>query len=106
MYHPQGTHVLPSMTPEQRRRAQRWELPAVIVALLVIPYLVLNYFQLGSVSGTVVDVLYIGIWSFFVVEALAVLRIAPDNLEWLRNNVLDVATRRSSSCRPTSRSLQ
>ncbi|HLL85854.1 MAG TPA: hypothetical protein VK387_00920, partial [Thermoleophilaceae bacterium] len=63
MYHPQGTHVLPSMTPAQRRRAQRWELPAVIVALLVIPYLVLNYFQLGSVWGTVVDVLYIGIWS-------------------------------------------
>jgi voltage-gated potassium channel len=90
VYHPQGTHALPSMTPEQRRRAQRWEMPAVVVAVLVIPYLVLNYFELGSTWGTVVDVLYVFIWSFFVVEALAVLRLAPDNREWLRNNVLDV----------------
>jgi voltage-gated potassium channel len=90
VYHPQGTHVLPSMTPEQRRRAQRWELPAVIVALLVIPYLVLNYFAPSGTLGTIVDVLYFGIWGFFVVEALAMLRLAPDNLEWLRHNVLDV----------------
>jgi voltage-gated potassium channel len=90
VYHPQGTHALPSMTPDQRRRARRWEIPAVVVAVLVIPYLLLNYFHLGSAWGTVVDILYLGIWSFFVVEALAVLRIAPDNLEWLRHNVLDI----------------
>lgn len=90
MYHPQGTHVLPSMSAAQRRRAQRWEVPAVVVALLVIPYLLLNYFELGSFGGTVVDVLYIGIWSFFVVEALAILRIAPNNWEWARANVLDI----------------
>ena len=62
----------------------------MIVALLVIPYLLLNYFQLGSFWGTVVDVLYIGIWSFFVVEAVAILRIAPSNWEWARHNVLDI----------------
>lgn len=62
----------------------------MVVALLVVPYLLLNYFQLGSVWGTVVDVLYIGIWCFFVVEALAILRIAPDNWEWARHNVLDI----------------
>jgi voltage-gated potassium channel len=78
------------MSAEQRRRAQRWEIPSVVVALLVIPYLLLNYFQLGSFWGTVVDVLYIGLWGFFVVEALAILRIAPDNLEWARANVLDI----------------
>ncbi len=65
-------------------------MPAVVVALLVVPYLLLNYFQLGSFWGTVVDVLYIGIWGFFVVEALAILRIAPDNWEWARSNVLDI----------------
>ena len=90
MYHPQGTHVLPSMSATQRLRAQRWEIPSVVVALLVIPYLLLNYFELGSFWGTVVDVLYIGIWTFFVVEALAILRIAPDNWEWARHNVLDI----------------
>ncbi len=90
MYHLQGTHALPSMSAEQRRRAQSWEMPAVVVALLVVPYLLLNYFQLGSFWGTVVDVLYIGIWGFFVVEALAILRIAPDNWEWARSNVLDI----------------
>jgi voltage-gated potassium channel len=78
------------MTPQQRRQAQRWEMPAVVVALLVIPYLLLNYLDLGSTWGTVVDVLYFGIWGFFVVEALAILRLAPDNREWLRNNLLDV----------------
>jgi len=78
------------MSAEQRRRAQSWEMPAVVVALLVVPYLLLNYFQLGSFWGTVVDVLYIGIWGFFVVEALAILRIAPDNWEWARSNVLDI----------------
>ena len=90
MYHPQGTHTLPSMTPEQRRKARRWELPAMGVALLVIPYLLLNYFAPEGTLGTIVDVLYVGIWAFFVVEALAMLRLAPDNLEWLRLNVLDV----------------
>ncbi len=91
MYHPQGTHVVPGMTPEQRRRAQRWEMPAVAVALLVIPYLLLNYLRLGSGYGTAVDVLYIAIWTFFVVEALAMLRLAPDNWEWAKRNVLDIA---------------
>ena len=91
MYHPQGTHVVPGMSPEQRRRAQRWEMPAVAVALLVIPYLLLNYLRLGSGFGTAVDVLYIAIWTFFVVEALAMLRIAPDNWEWAKRNVLDIA---------------
>ncbi len=90
MYHPQGTHVVPGMTPEQRRRAQRWEMPAVAVALLVIPYLLLNYFRLGSGFGTAVDVLYIGIWTFFVVEALAMVRLAPDNWDWAKRNVLDI----------------
>jgi voltage-gated potassium channel len=90
VYHPQGTHVLPSMSREQERRARRWEVPSLAVALLVVPYLVLNYFAPDGLWGTVVDVLYIGIWSFFVVEAVAILRIAPDNLEWVRANVLDV----------------
>ncbi len=91
MYHPQGTHFVPGMTPEQRRRAQRWEMPAVAVALLVIPYLLLNYLRLGSGFGTAVDILYIGIWTFFVVEALAMLRLAPDNWRWAKRNVLDIA---------------
>jgi voltage-gated potassium channel len=90
VYHPQGTHVLPSMSAEQERRARRWEVPSLAVALLVVPYLVLNYFAPDGFWGIVVDVLYIGIWSFFVVEAVAILRIAPDNLEWVRANVLDV----------------
>lgn len=90
MYHPQGTHFVPGMTPEQRRKAQRWEMPAVVVALLVIPYLVLNYLRLGSGYGTAVDVLYVGIWTFFVVEALAMLRLAPDNWRWAKRNVLDI----------------
>jgi voltage-gated potassium channel len=90
VYHPEGTHSIPGMSPEQRRKAQRWELPAVVVALLVIPYLLLNFFAPGGTWGTIVDVLYIGIWSFFLVEALAMLRLAPNNWAWARQNVLDI----------------
>lgn len=91
MYHVHGTHVTPDMNEAQAARARRWELPATVVALLIVPYLVLNHYLDGDDAwNTVVDVLYVGIWGFFVVEAVALLIIAPDNLAWLRRNVLDI----------------
>lgn len=89
MYHVHGTHVVPGMDEDQARRAKRWEIPAVCVALAVIPYLLLDFYAPDGWE-TVVDVLYFAIWGFFVVEALAMLRIAPDNWAWARRNLLDV----------------
>ena len=90
IYHVHGTHVTPDMDEAQAARARRWELPATIVALLLVPYLLLNHYVDEGVWNTVVDVLYFGIWSFFVVEAIAMLIIAPSNPNWLRRNLLDV----------------
>jgi voltage-gated potassium channel len=90
VYSIHGTHVVPGMSDEQAARAQRWERPALVVALLVIPYLLLNYADPGGVWGVLVDVLYVGIWLFFLIEVLAMLWLAPDNLAWARRNVLDV----------------
>lgn len=90
MYHLQGTHSVPGMSAEQERRAQRWELPAVIVALLVIPYLLLDHFAPGGGWETITDLLYLGIWTFFVVEAVRVLSLSPSAWAWVRRNVLDV----------------
>lgn len=86
MYHVQGTHVVPGMNAEQRRKARRWEAPAMVVALAVVPYLLLAYYT----SGPLVDALGIAIWSFFVVEAVRMLTLAPRNFEWIRRNVLDI----------------
>ena len=92
MYHVHGTHVTPDMTAEQAAKARRWELPATLVALTIVPYLLLNHYVDGEgVWNTAVDVLYVAIWSFFVVEAVAMLAIAPDNPAWLRRNVLDIS---------------
>lgn len=90
MYHVHGTHIVPGMSAEQERKARKWELPAIVVALLVIPYLLLDHFAPSGAWETVVDLLYLGIWSFFVVEALRILWLAPDNWAWVRRNVLDV----------------
>jgi voltage-gated potassium channel len=90
MYHLHGTHLVPGMDAEQQRKAQKWELPAIVVAVLVIPYLLLDHFAPDGAWETVVDALYLGIWSFFVVEALRILWLAPDNWAWARRNVLDV----------------
>ena len=90
MYHVHGTHVTPDMNEAQAARARRWELPATVVALLIVPYLLLNHYVDDGAWNTVVDLLYVGIWSFFVIEAVALLIIAPDNLAWLRRNVLDI----------------
>jgi len=91
MYHVAGTHIVPGMSPEQQRKAQRLERPATVAALLVIPYLLLTYY-LGTEPGweVVTDVLYLLLWGFFVAEALIMLRLSPSNREWFKRNVLDV----------------
>ncbi|MDO9354384.1 MAG: ion channel [Solirubrobacteraceae bacterium] len=90
MYHVHGTHVVPGMTESQARQARRWEVPAMIVALLVIPYLLIDFYAPDGWE-TVTDVAYFLFWGFFVVEMLVMLRLAPDNWAWARRNLLDIA---------------
>ncbi len=90
MYHVHGTHVVPRMTPEQAAKAQKWELPATFVALLIIPYLLLAFYATTGTADLLTEILYAVIWTFFLAEAVAMLRLAPDNWDWARRNVLDL----------------
>src|SRR5215218_8122875 len=90
MYDPRGTHVVPGMTPEQARKAQRWDKPAIAVARLIIPYLILNTQNLGQTGEDILYGVYIAIWAFFLVEAIAIMRLSPSPLAYFRRNPLDV----------------
>lgn len=90
MYSALGTHVLAGMTEDQIARARRWERPALVAALLVIPYLLLNHYADSGTWEHVSDGLYLALWLFFVVEVLAMLRVAPSKAQWLSGNILDV----------------
>lgn len=91
LYHVHGTHVIPGMNEEQAARARKWEVPATVVALLIVPYLLLAFYAKKDAADTLTDVLYFVIWGFFLVEAIAILRIAPDNWAWAKRNVIDIA---------------
>ena len=90
MYHVHGTHYVPGMSPEQAAKAQKWEMPATVVALLIIPYLLLGYYAKTGLADRLTEILYLIIWVFFLAEAIAMLRLAPDNWAWARRNMLDI----------------
>lgn len=90
LYHVHGTHVVPGMSDEQAAKAQKWEIPATFVALLIIPYLLVAFYATSGTADTLTDVLYFVIWGFFLAETVAMLRYAPDNWAWARRNLLDV----------------
>lgn len=91
LYHVHGTHVVPGMNDEQAARAQKWEMPATIVSLIIVPYLLIAFYAKSGTADTLTDILYFVIWGFFLIEAIAMLRIAPDNWAWARRNLLDIA---------------
>lgn len=91
LYHVHGTHVVPGMNEEQAAKARKWEIPATVVSLLIIPYLLLAFYAKKDMADTLTDALYFVIWGFFLVEAVAMLRIAPDNWAWARRNIIDIA---------------
>lgn len=91
LYHVHGTHVIPGMNEEQAAKARKWEIPATVVSLLIVPYLLLAFYAKKDTADTLTDALYFVIWGFFLVEAIAMLRIAPDNWAWARRNIIDIA---------------
>jgi voltage-gated potassium channel len=79
------------MSEEQARKAARLELPVLAAVLLTVPVLVVHSLNLDGVGGTIVQVANWILWSVFVVELLIMIRLSPDDREWLRRNKLDVA---------------
>ena len=84
------THVVPGMTEEQAIKASRLDAPTVVVVLLVIPALVLHFSEPEGTLGVVSNVLNWAIYGWFLFEFLYMLRLAPDNREYLRHNKLDL----------------
>lgn len=85
------THVVPGMTEEQARKARRLDAPTVAVVLLVIPALVLHFSEPTGALGLASAALNWAIYGWFLFEFLYMLRLAPDDREFLRHNKLDLA---------------
>lgn len=85
-----ATHVLPGMTEEQARKARLLDVPTVVAVLLVIPALVLHFSNPEGVQRTISSVLNWSIYGWFVFEFVCMLRLAPDDREYFRNNKLDL----------------
>jgi voltage-gated potassium channel len=78
------------MSEEQARKARRLDAPTVAVVLLVIPALILHFSEPRGTLGVASSVLNWAIYGWFLLEFLYMLRLAPDNREFLRHNKLDL----------------
>jgi voltage-gated potassium channel len=85
------THVVPGMTEEQAAKARRLDAPTVAVVLLVIPALVLHFSEPRGTLGLASATLNWAIYGWFLFEFVYMLRLAPDDREFLRHNKLDLA---------------
>jgi voltage-gated potassium channel len=72
------------------RIAQRFELPMVIAALLVIPVIVIEESPLGEPWDTIAGVLNWATWLAFLTEAAVMLAVVPDRPRWLREHPIEV----------------
>jgi len=79
------------MTEEQAAKARRLDAPTVVVVLLVIPALVLHFSEPRGALGLASAALNWAIYGWFLFEFLYMLRLAPDDKEFLRHNKLDLA---------------
>lgn len=84
------THVVPGMTEEQAAKARRLDAPTVVAVLLVIPALVLHFSEPRGALAVASAVLNWAIYAWFFFEFVYMLRIAPNNWEFLRHNKLDL----------------
>jgi voltage-gated potassium channel len=78
------------MDARSRRIADRFEIPMLVAALLVIPMLVIEQSHLGPPWETIGDVLNWGTWLAFVVELVVMLAVVPNRGRWLREHPVDV----------------
>jgi len=69
---------------------RRFDVPMLLVALLVIPTMLLEAADAGEPWDTFAAVLNWGIWIAFVVEMVAMLRVVPDRRAYLIAHPLEV----------------
>jgi voltage-gated potassium channel len=78
------------MDERSQRIAQRFEVPMVIAALLVIPVIVIEESPVGEPWDTLAGVLNWGIWLAFLAEAVVMLAVVPHRGAWLRRHPIEV----------------
>jgi voltage-gated potassium channel len=72
------------------RIAQRFELPILVAALLVVPVIVIEESSLGEPWRGIAGVLNWAIWLAFLVELVVMLSVVPNRWRWLREHPLEV----------------
>jgi voltage-gated potassium channel len=78
------------MDERSRRIAQRFEVPILVAALLVIPVIVIEEANVSDTWKTIGGILNWAIWITFALEVLVMLGVVPSKGRWLRDNPLEV----------------
>ena len=79
------------MDARSERVAQRFEVPMLVAAALVVPALVLEGASWGEPWPTVGRALNWAIWIAFLVELVVMLAVVPDRRRWARRHPLEIA---------------
>jgi voltage-gated potassium channel len=78
------------MDERSQRIAQRFEVPMIVAAVLVIPVIVIEESPVGEPWDTIAAVLNWAIWLAFLAEAVVMLAVVPDRWRWVREHPLEV----------------
>jgi voltage-gated potassium channel len=73
-----------------RRIAERFELPILVAALLVIPVIAIEQSNAGDPWRTIAAVANWAIWIAFAIELAVMLAVVPNRMRWLRDHPLEV----------------
>lgn len=73
------------------RWQERFEWPMVIAALLVIPVLVIEESNFGQPWDALGQALNWGTWLAFLAEAVVMIRVTPQPMQWVKRHPIDVA---------------
>jgi voltage-gated potassium channel len=80
------------MDGRSRRVEERFQVPTLIAALLVIPLLIIQESASGKPWTTIAEVLDWGTWLTFLVELVVMLIVVPNRREYLRTHPIEVIT--------------
>jgi voltage-gated potassium channel len=78
------------MDERSRRIEERFELPLIVAALLVIPVIVIEESPVGEPWDSIAAVLNWLIWLAFLAEAVTMLAVVPDRRRWLREHPIEI----------------
>jgi hypothetical protein len=80
------------MDERSRRIEERFQVPTLIAALLVIPLLIIQEAPATKSWTTVAEVLDWGTWLTFLAELIVMLIVVPNRREYLRTHPIEVIT--------------